>query len=53
MDATWLDREFTLIDTGGIEIKSADKILTEIRAQAKIAMEEADTIIFLVDGRAG
>ena len=53
MDATWLDRDFTLIDTGGIEIKSADKILTEIRAQAKIAMEEADTIIFLVDGRAG
>jgi len=53
MDATWLDKEFTLIDTGGIEIKSADKILTEIRAQAKIAMEEADTIIFLVDGRAG
>ena len=53
MEATWLDREFTLIDTGGIEIKSADKILTEIRAQAKIAMEEADTIIFLVDGRAG
>ena len=53
MDATWLDKEFTLIDTGGIEIKSADKILTEIRAQAKIAMEEADTIIFVVDGRAG
>ena len=53
MDATWLDKNFTLIDTGGIEIKSADKILTEIRAQAKIAMEEADTIIFLVDGRAG
>lgn len=53
MDATWLDREFTLIDTGGIEIKSADKILTEIRTQAKIAVEEADAIIFVVDGRAG
>ena len=53
MDATWLDQDFTLIDTGGIEIKSADKILTEIRAQAKIAIAEADTIIFLVDGRAG
>ncbi len=53
MDATWLDRDFTLIDTGGIEIKSADKILIEIRAQARIAMEEADAIIFLVDGRAG
>ena len=45
MDATWLNREFTLIDTGGIEIKSADKMLTEIRAQAKIAVDEADAII--------
>ena len=53
MDATWLDRDFTLIDTGGIEIKSADKILTEIRTQAKIAVDEADAIIFVVDGRAG
>ncbi|MBQ3727804.1 MAG: ribosome biogenesis GTPase Der [Selenomonadaceae bacterium] len=53
MDATWLDKDFTLIDTGGIEIKSADKILTEIRAQAQIAMEEADAIIFVTDGRAG
>ena len=42
MDATWLNREFTLIDTGGIEIKTADKILTEIKAQAQIAVEEAD-----------
>ena len=53
MDATWLNHELTLIDTGGIEIKSADKILTEIRTQAKIAIEEADAIIFVVDGRAG
>lgn len=53
MDATWLDREFTLIDTGGIEIKSADKMLTQIRTQAKLAADEADVIIFVVDGRAG
>ena len=53
MDATWLDRDFTLIDTGGIEIKTADKILTEIRAQAKIAVDEADVIIFVADGRTG
>ena len=53
MDATWLDREFTLIDTGGIEIKSADKILTQIRTQAKIAVDEADVIVFVTDGRAG
>lgn len=53
MDATWLDKEFTLIDTGGIEIKTADKMLTAIKIQAKIAIEEADSIIFVVDGRAG
>lgn len=53
MDATWLDRDFTLIDTGGIEIKSADKILSEIRTQAKIAVDEADVIVFVVDGRSG
>ena len=53
MDAVWLDHEFTLIDTGGIEILSKDKILTDIRAQADIAMDEADVIIFVVDGRAG
>ena len=53
MDATWLNREFTLIDTGGIEIKTADKMLNEIKIQAKIAVEEADSIIFVVDGRAG
>ncbi len=53
MDATWLNREFTLIDTGGIEIKTADKILNEIKIQAQIAVEEADAIIFVVDGRAG
>ncbi len=53
MDAVWLDHEFTLIDTGGIEILSNDKILTNIRAQADIAMDEADVIVFVVDGRAG
>lgn len=53
MDAVWLDHEFTLIDTGGIEILSKDKILNDIRAQADIAMDEADVIIFVVDGRTG
>lgn len=53
MDAVWLDHEFTLIDTGGIEILSNDKILNDIRAQADIAMDEADVIVFVVDGRAG
>ena len=53
MDANWLNHEFTLIDTGGIELKNADKILNSIKSQAKIAMDEADVIIFVVDGRAG
>ena len=54
MDANWLEHDFTLIDTGGIEIYSnGNKIVDEIRAQANIAMDEADVIIFVVDGRAG
>ena len=53
MDASWLNHEFTLIDTGGIELKTADKMLNSIKSQAKIAMDEADVIIFVVDGRAG
>lgn len=54
MDANWLEHDFTLIDTGGIEIFSnGNKILDEIKTQAQIAMAEADVIIFVVDGRAG
>ena len=53
LDAEWLNREFTMIDTGGIETDTEDKILTAIRHQAKLAMEEADAILFLVDGRSG
>ncbi|MBP3401386.1 MAG: ribosome biogenesis GTPase Der [Selenomonadales bacterium] len=53
LEAEWLNREFTMIDTGGIETDTEDKILTAIRHQAKLAMEEADAILFLVDGRAG
>ena len=53
MDANWLNHEFTMIDTGGIEIESEDKILNSMRAQAKIAIDEADVIVFVVDGRAG
>lgn len=53
MDAEWLGREFTMIDTGGIEIQTVDKILTQTRIQAKLAIEEADVILFLVDGKTG
>ncbi|MDA3931930.1 MAG: ribosome biogenesis GTPase Der [Tenericutes bacterium] len=50
--ATWLNREFRLIDTGGIELSGAP-FLTEIKAQAEIAIEEADVIIFAVDAKDG
>ena len=53
LDAEWLDREFTMIDTGGIELESTDKILTSMRYQAKLAIDEADAILFVVDGKVG
>lgn len=49
---SWLSKEFFIIDTGGIELGDAP-FLTEIRAQAEIAMEEADVIVFLTDCRSG
>ena len=53
LDAEWLGKEFTMIDTGGIELDTSDVILRSMRQQAQIAMEEADVILFLVDGRTG
>jgi GTP-binding protein len=50
--ATWLTKEFTVIDTGGIQIKNAP-FQEEIRAQVEIALEEADVVLFVVDGKAG
>jgi len=50
--ASWLNKKFTVIDTGGIEINDAP-FLTEIKAQAEIAINEADVIIFAVDGKTG
>lgn len=52
-DVSWLDKTFTLIDTGGIEPDSSDVILSQMREQAEIAIETADVIIFLVDVRQG
>ena len=52
-DVNWLDYNFTMIDTGGIEPESDDIILKSMRQQAEIAMETADVIIFLVDVRQG
>lgn len=52
-DVSWLDKEFTLIDTGGIEPESKDIILSQMREQAQIAIDTADVIIFLTDVRQG
>ena len=52
-DVSWLDREFTLIDTGGIEPESRDIILSQMREQAQIAINTADVIIFITDVRQG
>ena len=52
-DCSWLNYNFTLIDTGGIEPDSSDVILSQMRDQAQIAIDTADVIIFLVDVRQG
>lgn len=52
-DVNWLDRTFTLIDTGGIEPDSSDIILSQMREQAQIAIDTADVIIFITDVRQG
>lgn len=52
-DTTWNGKTITLIDTGGIEPKTDDVILEKMRTQAKIAIETADVIVFMVDARAG
>lgn len=52
-DTEWLNYAFTLIDTGGIEMESSDMILKHIRAQAEIAIDLADVILFITDVRAG
>jgi len=52
-NAEWLDHEFMMVDTGGIEIETDDAITISIRDQAQIAIKEADVIIFVVDCRAG
>ncbi len=51
--ATWLDKGFTLIDTGGIDLEKDDEIGLGIVKQAKIAIDMADVTLFVVDGKAG
>lgn len=52
-DVTWLDKVFTMIDTGGIEPNTSDIILSQMREQAQIAIDTADVIVFVVDVRQG
>ncbi len=52
-DVSWLDYNFTMIDTGGIEPDSGDIILSQMREQAQIAIDTADVIMFVVDVRQG
>lgn len=52
-EAEWCGKNFALIDTGGIEPDSTDVILSQMRNQAEIAMETADVILFMVDGKDG
>lgn len=52
-DVNWLDKTFTLVDTGGIEPESKDIILSQMREQAEIAIATADVIMFITDVRQG
>lgn len=52
-EAEWLNKKFTIIDTGGIEPESEDVIVSQMRRQAQIAIEMADVVVFLVDGKQG
>ena len=52
-DVSWLDYNFTMIDTGGIEPESGDVILSQMREQAQIAIDTADVIIFYYRCEAG
>ena len=52
-DAEWLTHKFTLIDTGGIEPRTDNILLRQMRRQAEIAIETCDVILFFVDGRTG
>src|SRR5690554_5504006 len=52
-ESEWTGKTFTLIDTGGIEPYSKDIILKQMRLQAELAIETADVIVFMLDGREG
>lgn len=53
VDVEWLGREFIMVDTGGLEPDTTDPLLKEMMKQSRLAMEEADVILFIADGRDG
>ena len=53
VDVEWLGREFIMVDTGGLEPDSDDPLLQDMMKQSRLAMDEADVILFIVDGRDG
>ncbi|MBI3812846.1 MAG: 50S ribosome-binding GTPase, partial [Nitrospinae bacterium] len=52
-DVSWGEKDFSLIDTGGFEPVKLDALISQVREQAQLAIEEADVIIFLTDGAEG
>lgn len=52
-EAEWSDRKFLLVDTGGMETDSADQLERSVQAQSRLAVAEADAVVFLFDGKAG
>ena len=52
-DVEWCGKVFTMIDTGGLELKSEDEMWSHIRAQVEIAVEAADAVVYVVDGKTG
>lgn len=52
-DTEWLNRKITLVDTGGIDVDSQDKLMLQMRQQANVAIDTSDVVIFLVDGKEG
>lgn len=53
VDVEWMGRRFSMVDTGGLDMRSEDVLLSQMRRQAEIAMETADVICFFCDGRTG
>src|SRR6266516_2713499 len=52
-DADWAGHDFTIVDTGGLEVEGASDLAQRVRQQAELAVAEADVILFLVDVREG